>query len=91
MAWCDGCSKSGLQKKDIEFDDATKKLLCIDCYKLVHPDFVPTQILEAVPVPNLSYELHLSQDRGLEAKVGYRGLSFSFHAPQQDIRRLLGG
>lgn len=92
MPWCENptCRKSGLSKNDVEFDEERRQVLCHCCYVLAHPGWMPPiEVLPAREIPKLGYVLQLSEADGFRAKLSYGGTSVTFHAPAEDLRKLM--
>lgn len=98
MAWCENehCRKDGLRKADIEFCEATRKVLCHGCYALVHPgwqppaEYVDLSNGKAQPIatPRVGFAVQFSEVDGLKAQVSYGELSFAVLASPAEIKRL---
>lgn len=94
MATCENphCGKTNLRKADVELDVELRQILCAGCYCLRHPGWFPSGDLvsEVLQPMQLSYEVSISSDDGLRARVGYGDVNVSFHAPMGEIKRVLG-
>jgi hypothetical protein len=97
MAWCENptCGKKGLRKADVEFDENMNMVLCHGCYVQAHPGWMPpvevVDLRDVVPqAPQVGYSFNFSDKDGLKASLSYGDISISFHAPTEDLRRLLG-
>lgn len=103
MAWCENenCRKNGLRKEDIEFDDATRKVLCHGCMTLVHPGWTPpseyvdltSDAVPRVPAPQskVGFAIQVTNEKGVQAQLSYGGVSIAFQAPMEDLKGLFGG
>ena len=93
MAVCENatCGKTGLRKEDVEYDENLKLILCHGCYVQAHPGWMPpSEIIDlTADVPALGYAFSINNIDGFRARVSYGGASVSFHAPTEDIRKLL--
>ena len=97
MAWCQNphCKKQGLNKKDVEFCEDTHMVLCVGCYALRHPGWLPPEeevvVIKAVPGPHdppkLNYEFHMTSRDGFTAQIGYGQMAVGFHAPMSELKR----
>lgn len=95
MSRCENpnCNKDNLRKADVEFDEDRKMVLCHGCYALVHPGWLPPEeIVDLIPreKPEFKYEISLSKEQGLKARVAYGELAVSVHAPMDELKRYLG-
>lgn len=96
MAWCMNpkCGRQGLSKMEIEFDDSTKSVLCHSCYLATHPEWTPDvpSVLytrqQVVVEPAWNYEFHVTSRDGFAARIGFGSINLSFHAPEQELRKL---
>lgn len=89
MAWCENpeCSKTGLRKEDVEFDEIRRQVLCRDCFCAVNPDVIFDPPRALIRPPGLQYELHLTSYSGLTAKVGQGDVSIGLNIPMDSLKK----
>lgn len=104
MAWCQNpeCGKDGLRKSDIEFDDASRLILCHGCMTLAHPGWVPPSeyvdltggipnVIRLGSEPRFGMAFEVNEQDGIKAAISYGGISLVIHVPSEDYRTILGG
>jgi hypothetical protein len=95
MPWCENaaCSKKGLKKEDVEFDDERELVLCKECYdKRSEPGLIIAKGNQKVDMSQwpLSYGVHFTSEEGFKAEVKFGDLGLSFHAPPEEIQKIFG-
>jgi hypothetical protein len=91
------CGKRDIKKSQVEFDESSQTVLCHGCYAIKYPNWVPETDVVVFPPhgafvagPQWEYEIQLTSRDGFKAKVSYGSVSIGFHAPSDDLKKLMG-
>jgi len=90
MPFCqnDNCGKKDLKKTQVEIDEETNKVVCLDCYTKKYG------VRRTVPVSlardHVGWGLHLTSDRGLQAEVHVGDVQIQVSASNDELKEILG-
>lgn len=90
MPFCEneGCGKTSLTKEQVDIDEATNKVICLDCH---HKKY---GVRKVVPVSldkdQLSWGVHLTSDKGFQAEVGVGDVKLQLNASTEQLKEILG-
>ena len=90
MPYCEneGCGKKNLGRTEVEVDEATNKVICLDChsrrYGIRKP--IPVRLADG----EIGWGIHLTSDKGLQAEVRVGEVQLQLTASNDDLKEILG-
>jgi hypothetical protein len=86
MPFCqaENCGKTGLLRNEVEFDNATKQVLCSDCYAVRHGGGAS---ISPATAPGFAVGLFLNSEK-IEVDLRYNKIYAQVHVPVDDLKNL---